>query len=222
VQLTKGADTYYFNISWSPDSKKILFNDRKLRLRYVDIDSREIVPVRQAVYGTIYQFAWSPDSRYITYTEQTDNDNSVIRIFDTQTKNTYDVTYNWFSSSSPEFSNDGKYLVFTSARDFNPVYSQTEWNHAYTNMTRVYLGLLSRDTPNPFAPKNDEVKVQEIKTPATAKEAEKNKDKGKGKLMKPNRKKLTPVVKFTLTLTESKTYNFLPIDPSNYGNVSCV
>lgn len=223
VQVTKGADTYYFNISWSPDSKKILFNDRKLRLRYVDIDSRKVVLVRQAVYGTIYQFAWSPDSRYITYTEQTENDNSVIRIFDTQTNKTYDITDNWFSSSSPEFSNDGKYLVFTSARDFNPIFSQTEWNHAYTDMTRVYFVLLSRDTSNPFAPKNDEVKIQKTQPSATAKESEKGKEKGKGKTEETKVGETSSTVSVKIDFDDiGKRIISLPIDPSNYGNVSCI
>ena len=35
IQLTSGADTYKFRLQWSPDSKKILWSDKKLRLRYV-------------------------------------------------------------------------------------------------------------------------------------------------------------------------------------------
>ena len=48
-----------------------------------------------------------------------------------------EITDGWYESGSPVFSNNGKYLLFLSARTFNPIYSQTEWNHAYTNMTRM-------------------------------------------------------------------------------------
>ena len=38
-QLTTGADTYKFSLLWSPDSQKLLWSDKKLRLQYVDVDS---------------------------------------------------------------------------------------------------------------------------------------------------------------------------------------
>ena len=49
---------------------------------------------------------------------------------------------------------DGKYLIFSSARDFNPTYGWLEWNHVYNNMYGVYLALLSKDTPSPFIQKD--------------------------------------------------------------------
>jgi tricorn protease len=38
IQLTADGGSYKFQLSWSPDSKKILFNDRELNLKYVDVD----------------------------------------------------------------------------------------------------------------------------------------------------------------------------------------
>ena len=58
--------------------------------------------------------------------------------------------------SSPCFSGDGKYLFFVSNRDFNPIYSSTEWNHAYQDMARIYFITLNKDVANPFKPKSDE------------------------------------------------------------------
>ncbi len=81
-------------------------------------------------------------------------------LFNTETGGKYAVTDDWYTSNSPVFSMDGKYLYFASGRDFNPIYSETEWNHAYQNMERIFMVILAADTPNPFAPKNDEVQVQ--------------------------------------------------------------
>ena len=64
------------------------------------------------------------------------------------------------TAASRTFSNDGKYLFFISNRDFNPIYSWTEWNHAYTDMAKIYFITLAKTTPNPFAPENDEVSVK--------------------------------------------------------------
>ncbi|HRZ93840.1 MAG TPA: PDZ domain-containing protein, partial [Candidatus Paceibacterota bacterium] len=65
----------------------------------------------------------------------------------------------WFASTEPAFSSDGKYLFFVSNRSFAPRYSQTEWNHAYFDMARIFLVTLAADTPSPLAPKSDEVKT---------------------------------------------------------------
>src|SRR5262249_59933918 len=37
TQLTTGADTYKYALEWSPDGKKILWSDKLLRLRAVDV-----------------------------------------------------------------------------------------------------------------------------------------------------------------------------------------
>jgi len=58
--------------------------------------------------------------------------------------NNFPVTDGWYASSSPVFSPDGKYLFFTSQRDFNPTYSWTEWNHIYKDMTGLYMLTLAK------------------------------------------------------------------------------
>ncbi len=156
-QLTKNADTYKYSLQWSPDSKKILWSDKKMRLRYVDIESEEVTEVTESGIWEIRSFDWSPESKWIAYADPRENDMTKIRLFNTATQETTDVTKGWYSSSRPEFGADGKYLFFSSDRDFNPVYSRTEWNHAYKDMGKIYLVTLTRDMPSPFAPENDEV-----------------------------------------------------------------
>ena len=144
IQLTKDADTYIFSILWSPDSKKIAWTDRKLRLRYIDVETKKVTTVFQSEYGLIYSYNWSPDSKWLTFAQQTDNDFGKVSVYNLESKTVGDVTDNWYSSGSPSFSSDGKYIVFVSERDFNPIYSQTEWNHAYTKMDRIYLAVLAK------------------------------------------------------------------------------
>ena len=162
VQLTNGNKTYIFNLDWSPDSKKILFHNKKRELSYVDVDTKKVTVVETSDRSTRFSYNWSPDSKWITYTRP-QADMTVIRLYNLDSKKSSVVTEGWYESSSPSFSRDGKYLLFTSARDFNPVYSQTEWNHAYVDMSRIYLITLAKETPSPFAPENDVVKLDEEK-----------------------------------------------------------
>ncbi len=159
TQLTRDADTYYFLPRWSPDSKQLAWVDRMSRLRVVDVESKKVTPVATNPAGRIWDFAWSPDSRWITWTRnhpQTPSQVMLTRVADGET---LEVTDRWYDANSPRFSDDGKWLTFASARDFNPIYSDTEWNHAYQNMERIYLVALAKSTPSPFAPTSDEVSV---------------------------------------------------------------
>lgn len=209
-QITKDADTYYLDIAWSPDSKKILWSDRKLRLRYADIESGKITEVFQARYGLVYSYAWSPDSKWIAFSKTTENRFTVVSVYNLENKKIHDVTDNWYDSGRVNFSADGKYIVFVSDRDFNPDYSRTEWNHSYDDMSRVYMAILSEETKSPFAPKNDTVKIED----KGKKEADKKGDKEKDKAD-------TPEIKIDFEDISNRIIS-LPISPGNYTNVYCI
>jgi tricorn protease len=172
--LTTGGDAYKYNLRYSPDGKKILWHDRKQRLQVVDVATRQVSLVAQSPAFEITQYAWSPDSRWIAYVAPEPRAFGRIWIYSVEEKKALPVTDGWHSASFPAFSGDGKYLFFVSARDFSPTYSQTEWNHAYTNMERVYMMTLQKETRSPFEPKSDE----QAEAP---KPAEKPKDKDKDK-----------------------------------------
>jgi len=205
VQLTKNNKTYIFGYEWSPDSKKILFNDKKMRLRYVDLETKKVTLVAQGERSPRFSFNWSPDSKWITYTKP-EKDFTKIRLYNIESKEHYNVTDGWYNSSNPSFSSDGKYLIFSSARDFNPIYSNTEWNHAYVDMSKIYLATLAKETPSPFALENDEVKI----------ESEEKADSGEEKDSKKEAENNDIVV--DVDGINSRIIS-LPVPPANYFNV---
>ena len=158
-QLTKGSDTYIRQVIWAPDSKTLLYTDRKNRLVEVNIASKSKQILMQNPNGEPAGVAFSPDSKWITYTKSAENDMSVVYVFNLASKKEYPVTERWYSSSAPVFSTDGKYLIFTSARDFNSTYSQTEWNHVYTRMNGIYMAMLAASTPSPLLPTDGAVEA---------------------------------------------------------------
>ena len=151
AQLTYNAETYKYSIKWSPDSKKILWSDKLMRLRYIDISTKKITEVDKSDYWEIRDFNWSPDSKWITYSFPNFDMYNKIVIFNTKTNKKNNITNGWYATSDPAFSKDGKYLVFASARNFRPMYDNLDWNTAYTNMQKIYFVLLSNETPNPLA-----------------------------------------------------------------------
>lgn len=141
VQLTKDNDTYIRSFELSPDSKTLVYTDRKNRVNLLDIATKQVTTLLQDPMGEPRGVTFSPDSKWLTYTRTGNNEYSIVYVYNLVDRKEYPVTDKWYDSSSPVFSTDGKYLVFASARDFNPTYGSLEWNHVYNK----YVWSLSGD-----------------------------------------------------------------------------
>jgi tricorn protease len=161
VQVTKNGDVYKYQLYWSPDSKKILWGDRKQRLQYADIESKEITKVAEATAFEITDYSWSPDSKWIAYAKPEEKMMQDIFIYSLESKKNIGVTDGWYDSENPVFSNDGKYLFIVSERNFSPKFGQTEFNQIYQDMAKIFAITLAKDTKSPFEPQSDEVKVKD-------------------------------------------------------------
>jgi tricorn protease len=211
VQVTKGEDTYKYQMYWSPDSKKLLWGDKRLRLRYVDVDSKSIKEVAQAKIWEIREYCWSPDSKWIAYAKPEEESLTKVYLYSLENEQTHAVTDGWYSSSNPSFSSDGKYLFFVSDRDFKPIIGGVEFNYTYQDMERIYLVTLSKAVESPFKPKSDEVTIKEAK-PETKEKAEKKEGEKKEK------KDSVTVVKVDVDGLKDRIVG-LPIEAANYGNL---
>ena len=218
IQLTTGADTYKFTIRWSPDSKKIMWNDKMLRLQYVDIETKKNILIEKSKVAEFDDFTWSPDSRWVTYGRHLENDMQQIMLFNVADETKHEVTDQWFSSGQPTFSNNGKYLIFSSDRNFDPIYSNVEWNYAYENMTKLYLVTLAKDTPSPFAPSNDEVKSEDVKDQKDTKPTKEDKNKKAEKDAKKESDPEVKPVKIDLEGIQQRIIE-IPVDAGNYWNL---
>jgi len=190
VQLTTNGDTYKYSLTWSPDSKKVVWSDKKLRLQYVDVGSKQTTLIDQAKAWEHSGASWSPDSKWVVFTKTDDDFRVKVFLYSLASKASTLLTDNWYQAYGGVFSPDGKYVYFISDRDFNPTYSNTEWNHSYADMSKVYLVTLAKATANPLAPKNDEVGIK----PDTAKTETKTADAGKDSKSKGKKEEPKPAV----------------------------
>jgi len=226
-QVTHGATSYYYAPVWSPDSRKLLWSDRAQRLMYVDLDraDRPITVVAASRDTEYRQYVWSPDSRWIAYVQNFNVEESGIFVYGLGSKETHRATSPAYEADSPEFSDDGKYLLFASSRDFHPLYSDTEWNHAYQNMQRVYLLALSAQTLSPFAPLVDE--VEDGTVPQVGHGDKGPEQKADSNLTAPSAAPQTKKEGRVLPLKidwdglQDRVVG-LPVAPSNYGNLRMV
>lgn len=204
VQISYNADTYKYGAKWSPDSKKLLFADKMQRLQYVDIDKKKTTEISRSITGEIHDYAWSPDSKWVAFSDADTSRVSKIYLYNLSTKKLHKITSDWYDSYRPVFSDCGKYLFFISNRDFNPIYSSTEWNHAYRDMSKIYFVMLNKNDVSPLAPKNHEAEVL-----VADKNDEKTNDASKAK---------TQDIVIDIDNIESRI-EVLPVEAASYWNI---
>jgi tricorn protease len=105
--LTKGADTYKFNMSWSPNSKLIAWSDQHYKLYVTDVETGATRELASSDYSRFGDFNWSPDSRWLTFSENSENRMGVVYVLNVESGEKKAITDQWYDSGQPSFSSDG-------------------------------------------------------------------------------------------------------------------
>jgi tricorn protease len=181
TKLTSMGPGYRYNIFWSPDSKKMVWVDQTMTFRMYHMETKTMDKVDQD--ASLYEGGlrwwtptWSPDSKWLAYSKSQDNGNGAIYIYDTQAKTATKVTSGFYSDREPAFDPDGKYLYFTTSRNFQPVYSDFDNSWSYPNSTELAAVTLTKDIASPLAEKNDTVAIAKAEEKDEAKEEDKAED----------------------------------------------
>jgi tricorn protease len=174
------APGYRYRPFWSPDSKKIAFIDKAMRIKIFDITTNQTTEVDRALRYThgnleFFTVSWSPDSRWMAYARDLENQHNAIYMYDYTDKKNHPVTHGFYECNSPVFDPEGKYLYFFTNQSFKPDYSDIDNTFIYSNTTQVAVVSLKKETPSLLTPKNDTVAT---KTDDVAKE-----DKDKKKIL---------------------------------------
>ena len=160
-QLTSGSSNWMYESVWSPDSKYLVYFDRSLKLKYLNVITGKVTVIDTATRNEIRHYAVSPDSDWITYTKDSENSQSAIWVHQVSTGKNYQLTNDTFSDWSPVFSKDGAFIYFLSNRDFNLNFSSFEFNYLYNKATRLFAVTLKADGPKLFELKNDVEEVEQ-------------------------------------------------------------
>ncbi len=155
-KMTSFKDGYPSGLQWAPDSKTLYFSTLKRELYRLDVESSVAKPLIVGEISGPRGFTLSADGSWAAYTMSLGNDVSAIFLYDMASGKSYQVTDRWYDASSPIFSQDGKYLFFTSSRDFRSQYSRVEWNASYNVNDFVFVLPLAKDTPDPTVLTSDE------------------------------------------------------------------
>ena len=119
------SPTFYDSPVWSPDSKKIVYSDKRLKLWYLEIEGGKPLLVHTNPYdsgpGAGFDPVWSPDSRWIAYTRQVTSGMRAVFIYGLEGQAAHQVTDGMSDAAFAAFDCNGRYLYFTASTDVGPV-----------------------------------------------------------------------------------------------------
>ncbi len=221
-KVTDYGAGYRYALSWSPDNKKLAFIDKAGKIKVYDIASGSTADVDQGLYfshGNMegFTFSWSPDSRWLAYSRDLENQHFAAFIYDVKNKKTQQVTSGFYSCSNPVFDPDGKYLFVLTSQTFVPYYSDEDNTFIYANSTQLAVIGLHKNTPSLLAPKNDTVAIKEDEKPAAKDDAKKKDDKPSAVENKSDSNAVT--IDFD---DMEQRMELLPVTPGNLGALNTV
>jgi tricorn protease len=152
--------THYYTVSWSPDSKKILYHDTNLHVWVMDVASGKakqvgrdpwMVPVRTL------NPTWSPDSKWVAFSAHLNTLYRAIFVADAETGEAHQVTDGMADAMVPVFDASGKYLWFLASTDYG---LKSQWldmtSYDHQENFGLYLAILEKGSPSPLLAESDE------------------------------------------------------------------
>jgi tricorn protease len=162
--------SYFYSPKFSPDSKKILFTDKRLNIWYLDLEKGTRVKVDTNTYEApqpVLDPNWSPDGKWIVYTKQLKNRLCAVHVFSLETGKAEQITDGLSDARYAAFDKNGKYIYFAASTDNGPT---TGWldmsSYPFQTTRSIYAIVLKKTDPSPLSPESDEEKVQEVKPDA--------------------------------------------------------
>jgi tricorn protease len=175
--------SFFYSPTWSPDSKHIVYSDKHLRLWYLDVPSGKPVLIDKGTYGGFgsdFGAIWSPDSKWVAYHRDLDNQLNAIFLYSLETHKSTQVTDGMSDAVSPAFDLKGKYLYFIASTDDGPSRAGIDLSSLDRAQTSAaYVVVLAKDGASPVPPESDDEKIKEEKKDDSKKSADDQKKDAK-------------------------------------------
>jgi tricorn protease len=109
--------SFYRELNWSPDSKRLAFTDKRLALWVADVERGITLRVDTSTYSYQEEWFpnWSPDGRWLTYSKNLPNRMRTVYIYDAESARTHQLTDGHTHAQAPVFDRGGKFLYFISS-----------------------------------------------------------------------------------------------------------
>jgi tricorn protease len=150
------STAFFSGARWSPDGTQIMLEDNHNNLWAIEVANGNATRIDTDLHpDPIRQFnaAWSPDSKWITYTKSLPSHLRAVFVYSWADKKSYQITDGLADSISPTFDAGGKYLYFMASTNYGPSTGWLEMSSIDRPVRRaIYLVVLNASEPSPLLP----------------------------------------------------------------------
>jgi len=220
-RLTTDGSVLRWDATPSPDGKWVLHQDKNEQLWLLDLTAKTQKRIAQAESrgnsGPAFRgVRWSPDSRWITWSTEADNQFERIYLYSLDSGAITPITTDRYNAINPTWSADGKWIYFASDRALRTTVMSPWGARApdpyFDKTAKIYELALKKGQRSPFEP-SDELHPEE--------KPETKPDAAKPDAAKPDaaKKPATPKVEVDLEGITARIRE-LPVPPGNYGGLA--
>jgi tricorn protease len=175
--------SFFYGPTWSPDSKKLAFTDKRLNFWYVDLDKGTPVKVDADRFedpSVTLGVAWSPDSKWLTYSKFLENHLRSVFVYSLESGKASQITEGLGDARYPVFDKGGKSLYFAASTDMGLTSGWLDLSsYQHPVLRNVYAAVLKKGDKSPVEPQSDEEKSADAKK-EEGKSDEKKSEENKG------------------------------------------
>ena len=237
-QLTSDGKILRWSGVPSPDGKWIAHQDKNNELWLLDVAAKTQKKLAMDEYGgnggpAFGNVQWSPDSKWIAFSQTSDNQFSKIMLYSIDSGTTTPITSDRYDNDSASWSADGKWIYFLSDRSLKSVvgspWGSRQPDPYFDRAVKIYMLPLKKGLISPFEPP-DELHPEKVEaapspsptpTPAAGepiKDAAAKPGTASGNA-KPGEPAKPPVVEIDLDGIAARLQE-VPAPPGNYGGLA--
>lgn len=212
TQLTSGSKVLIMDYQPSPNGKFIAYTEKDYALKLYDSEKKVNKQIDMDDVGGFDDLTWSPDSKWLAYTDPADNLCSRLKVLNVETNKSFYLTTDRLESYNPVFSADGKWLYFISDRTFKSSVG-SPWGPRqpepfYNKTSKIFMLALIDSLRSPFL-SYDELNLKEEKKDSgdTKSDDEKKKDE-----------KVTEKLELDMNGADKRFYE-VPVPADNISNL---
>ena len=160
--------TFYFQPDWSSDGKHIAYTDTNFVIWIINIENKKITKVDADGFAhpnRTMNPKFSPDSDWIAYAKQNNNNLKSIYAYQISTQKIVQITDPIADAISPVWDASGKYIYTLASTDYGLQTGWLDMSSYDQSVTRsLYAVVLNAKDKAPILPKTDEESLEKEKT----------------------------------------------------------
>lgn len=144
---------YYRLLEWSPDQRRIAFQDNHLHLYAYDLATDAVILVDTAHRRDTFKTSFSPDGEWLAYTVVGDNYLTHVRLHSFATGKSTELADDLVQTDDPTFGGSDD-LYFTASIDAGPTRSELDMSTQERPLRKgLYAAVLAADGHSPLPPR---------------------------------------------------------------------